>query len=312
MILKLAYVALASADPKRLCQLLGESLGLPAETRQHPDGNLVFYSLGQSRLCVAERGHTWLEHNDTTGVDHIAIDVGEHGFTQLPSTVRTNACDPQSVMPGWIEQRLSPDSTSDIPLRLCTGFEELKPTISNQIDRIDHIGVASRSCGDQEAIFHHALGCPIESRQTDYETELAVENFVSDRYGVIQHSRPARLVGGLRVLFLSIGDCELEMLEELNTTSTRAINRNAPGDTRQDRSAIGRFVERRGPGLHHVALKTEDINGLLTQLNNDKWRLIDHVGRPGSRRALIGFIHPADLGGVLIHFVQRQEWKKEH
>jgi hypothetical protein len=56
-----------------------------------------------------------------------------------------------------------------------------------------------------------------------------------------------------------------------------------------------------------VALKVPDINGLLKHLDSGKYRLIDPVGRPGSRRALIGFVHPAELGGVLIHFVERDD-----
>ncbi|MCG8544558.1 MAG: VOC family protein, partial [Alphaproteobacteria bacterium] len=71
--------------------------------------------------------------------------------------------------------------------------------------------------------------------------------------------------------------------------------------------AIARFVARRGAGLHHVALKTPDIDGLLASLDAAGLRMIDRIGRPGSRRARIGFVHPASLGGVLMHFVERTE-----
>ena len=63
----------------------------------------------------------------------------------------------------------------------------------------------------------------------------------------------------------------------------------------------------RGAGLHHVALKVTDINGALAALGRAGHALIDSVRRPGSRRALIGFIHPKSLGGVLLHLVQREE-----
>jgi len=60
-----------------------------------------------------------------------------------------------------------------------------------------------------------------------------------------------------------------------------------------------------GPRLHHIALKTPDIDGTLGALAAAGLPLIDARGRPGSRRALIGFLHPRALGGVLLHLVQR-------
>ncbi len=79
----------------------------------------------------------------------------------------------------------------------------------------------------------------------------------------------------------------------------------AAGDTRQDQGAIARFVAARGPGLHHVAFKAPDIDRTLAHLRAAGVPLIDHKGRPGSRRARIGFCHPEAMGGVLIHAVER-------
>jgi len=59
--------------------------------------------------------------------------------------------------------------------------------------------------------------------------------------------------------------------------------------------------------LHHIAFKVGDIDGLLTNLEKAGHTLIDNVGRPGSRLGKIGFIHPASLGGLLVHLVQREE-----
>ena len=61
----------------------------------------------------------------------------------------------------------------------------------------------------------------------------------------------------------------------------------------------------RGRSLHHVALKVRDIDATLGALAAAGLRLIDTRGRPGSRRARIGFVHPAALGGILMHLVQR-------
>ncbi len=78
-----------------------------------------------------------------------------------------------------------------------------------------------------------------------------------------------------------------------------------PGTTQQDQGAIGRFIERQGAGLHHLAIKTPNTSEILAKLKEAGIRTIDDVGRPGSRRAQIGFIHPSATGGILIHFVER-------
>ena len=64
-----------------------------------------------------------------------------------------------------------------------------------------------------------------------------------------------------------------------------------------------RKLERRG--LHHIAIKASDINGTLQKMSKAGFQMIDQVGRPGSRRALIGFPHPKSTGGILMHLVQR-------
>jgi catechol 2,3-dioxygenase-like lactoylglutathione lyase family enzyme len=117
-------------------------------------------------------------------------------------------------------------------------------------------------------------------------------------------------VGGLKVSFVEVGDCELEFLEEFDRramSDSRAMALGqGPGTTRLDQGAIGRHIQRRGAGLHHLALKTPDIDATLGRLHAAGVRLIDRHGRPGSRRARIGFIHPAASGGILIHFVERE------
>ena len=107
--------------------------------------------------------------------------------------------------------------------------------------------------------------------------------------------------------FVTIGDCDLEFLQNIDPDSSASVEHGRPGSTSQDQGVITRFIESRGPGLHHLALKVRDINGLLTRLENAGLTLIDHAGRPGSRRAQIGFVHPASLGGLLVHLVQREE-----
>jgi catechol 2,3-dioxygenase-like lactoylglutathione lyase family enzyme len=173
------------------------------------------------------------------------------------------------------------------------------------VERIDHLGIASADNQAAIAVFSGQLGLPVESQQTDLEVETAIESFTSDKYGVVYHSRAPRAVGGLRVAFLTVGDCELEFLQNFDPSHGAALRHGAAGTTRQDQGAITRFIGSQGAGLHHVALKTPDIDATLGRLDRAGARMIDRTGRPGSRRARIGFIHPASLGGVLFHLVER-------
>ena len=70
--------------------------------------------------------------------------------------------------------------------------------------------------------------------------------------------------------FLSVGDCELELLQPFDPHAAHRLaegpQRGAPGNTRGDKGAIARYIERRGPGLHHIALKVRDIDALLARL----------------------------------------------
>lgn len=67
---------------------------------------------------------------------------------------------------------------------------------------------------------------------------------------------------------------------------------------------VGRSLERRGPGVHHVAYRVEDIGAALEHLRAEGARLIDEAPREGSRNTLIAFVHPAAMEGVLVELVQ--------
>ena len=175
------------------------------------------------------------------------------------------------------------------------------------VERIDHVGVASENNVKVLDVFSNRFGWPVESTQTDAEITQTFESFTSDKYGVTHRAGQPQLVGGLRVAFVTIGDCDLEVLQDIGVNTGGEVERGQPGSTSQDRSVISRFIDARGPGLHHVAFKVRDINGLLASLKESGHTVIDTVGRPGSRRAQIGFIHPASLGGWLVHLVEREE-----
>lgn len=67
---------------------------------------------------------------------------------------------------------------------------------------------------------------------------------------------------------------------------------------------VGVFLAKRGPGMHHVAYRVDDVTASLSLLRDEGIRLIDEIPRPGSRDTLIAFVHPKDMEGVLVELVQ--------
>jgi methylmalonyl-CoA/ethylmalonyl-CoA epimerase len=72
-------------------------------------------------------------------------------------------------------------------------------------------------------------------------------------------------------------------------------------------SGVARFLERNGPGMHHVADRTDDIDAALTRLREAGLRLIDEEPRTGIRDSRVAFVHPKSTGGVLTEIVQPKE-----
>jgi len=72
-------------------------------------------------------------------------------------------------------------------------------------------------------------------------------------------------------------------------------------------TAVGRFLQRRGQALHHVALRTDDIEGELSRLESAGFQLIDRAPRAGARGHMVAFLHPSGTGGILTELVQRPE-----
>jgi methylmalonyl-CoA epimerase len=70
---------------------------------------------------------------------------------------------------------------------------------------------------------------------------------------------------------------------------------------------VGRFLGRRGPGLHHVGYRVANVADALEHLRAEGVSLIDETPRPGSRGTTIAFVHPNDMGGVLVELVQAPE-----
>ena len=91
----------------------------------------------------------------------------------------------------------------------------------------------------------------------------------------------------VRVAMLPIGESRIELLE--------ATSADSP---------ISKFLAKRGPGIHHIALRVEDIRARLADLKSKGARLIDEEPREGAGGCLVAFIHPSSTGGVLIELVE--------
>jgi methylmalonyl-CoA/ethylmalonyl-CoA epimerase len=94
---------------------------------------------------------------------------------------------------------------------------------------------------------------------------------------------------GVRVAMLGIGETHVELLEALTPDSP-----------------VGKFLAKRGPGLHHIAIEVDDINSSLAELKNKGARLIDETPRLGAAGCLVAFVHPSSTDGVLLELVQHQ------
>lgn len=92
----------------------------------------------------------------------------------------------------------------------------------------------------------------------------------------------------VRAHFIPLGESALELLE-------------ATGDS----SPIAKYNAKRGPGLHHITLRVDDIRAALARLKERGVRLIDEVPRPGAHGSLVAFIHPSSAHGVLVELMQR-------
>ena len=94
---------------------------------------------------------------------------------------------------------------------------------------------------------------------------------------------------GVRVAMLSIGESHIELLEPLSAETP-----------------VGKFLAKRGPGVHHVAIRVTDIRESLAQLKEKGIRLIDAAPRVGAGGCLVAFVHPSSANGVLLELVQHE------
>jgi len=131
--------------------------------------------------------------------------------------------------------------------------------------RLSHLGIAVEGHAEALAFWRDLLGLPLEH----------TEHVGAD---------------GVTVAMLRLGDGSgcVELLEP------------DAGD-----NPVRRFVEKRGAGIHHIALEVEDLDALVGRLRTAGVRLIDEQPRPGAHGTTVAFVHPKSTGGVLVELVQR-------
>jgi methylmalonyl-CoA/ethylmalonyl-CoA epimerase len=118
------------------------------------------------------------------------------------------------------------------------------------------------------------------------DLDAAVELY-RDRFGMSELHREVVEAQGVEAVLLEIGEGHVELLRPLGP------------DT-----AVGKFLANRGPGLHHVAYQTADIDSALAQVRAAGLELIDEQPRVGIRGARVAFVHPHATGGVLTELVE--------
>jgi methylmalonyl-CoA/ethylmalonyl-CoA epimerase len=133
--------------------------------------------------------------------------------------------------------------------------------------RIDHVGIACRSLDEAIARYESTFSLTVASREENAEQ------------GVREAMLQVGEVGG--------GPTWIQLLEPLGPDTP-----------------VGKFIGRRGEGIHHVGYAVADITAALASIGAADVRLIDQRPRHGSMGASIAFLHPADLGGVLTELVQ--------
>lgn len=95
---------------------------------------------------------------------------------------------------------------------------------------------------------------------------------------------------GVRVAMLPIGEARIELLEPTS-----------------DDSPVAKFIEKRGAGIHHIAVRVDDLRAMLRRLKESGVRLIDETPRVGAGGCLVAFVHPSSANGVLLELVEHPD-----
>jgi methylmalonyl-CoA/ethylmalonyl-CoA epimerase len=152
------------------------------------------------------------------------------------------------------------------------------------LTRIDHVGIACRDLDAAIGRYEATFGLQVVS------LEVNEEQGVREAMLAVGGAQLAAAAVGAQLAAVAAGDLRpgyVQLLEPLGPDTP-----------------VGRFLARRGEGLHHVGYGVPDIGQALAAIGARGVRLLDERPRHGSMGASIAFLHPADLGGVLTELVQ--------
>ncbi len=141
------------------------------------------------------------------------------------------------------------------------------------LTRIDHVGIACRDLDRTVELYRATFGLEVVSTEVNEEQGV--------REAMLRVGSGA---GGPAVLS---GTGYIQLLEPIGADTP-----------------VGKFLARRGEGIHHVGYGVTDVKQALSEIGGTGIRLLDERPRHGSMGASIAFLHPADLGGVLTELVQ--------
>ncbi|MBV9793763.1 MAG: methylmalonyl-CoA epimerase [Actinobacteria bacterium] len=144
------------------------------------------------------------------------------------------------------------------------------------LTRIDHVGIACRDLTEAVARYCSVFGLTVASREVNEEQGVREAMLL-----VATGADEALGAGG------GPGGSYIQLLEPLSPDSP-----------------VGKFMARRGEGIHHIGYAVTDVRSALAEVAGSGVRLIDERPRHGSLGASIAFLHPADLGGVLTELVE--------
>lgn len=171
---------------------------------------------------------------------------------------------PEGTRPG----AAAPQRTAPQGTAERTPLDGTRPDAGPALLRIDHVGIACRDLDQQIAFYREVFGLAVASRETNEEqgVDEAMLEF------------PDRAAGG---------PSYVQLLAPLGPATP-----------------VGKFLAKRGEGLHHVGYAVPDINAALASVGGAGAKLIDERPRHGSMGASIAFLHPSGTGGVLTELVQ--------
>jgi len=239
-------------------------------------------TLGERRRARAEfRVRELMAHRFVQHVEDKVLAAGE--FAQMLDRIAARETDPYSVVDDLFARTLRDQlarpsgraSTDDAATDSTTrGLEARGLKTAPTGVCLDHVGIAVANLSDALAFYRDALGLEVE----------APEEVASQR---------------VRAHFIPTGE-----------SADRGTGTPGPSlellEATADDSPIAKYVAKRGPGIHHITLRVDDIRAALARLKEKGVRLIDESPREGAHGSLVAFIHPSSAHGVLVELKQQQ------